>query len=413
MIKRKRWMRGWAVAAVFALTSSCATTAPTTTEPTVTTTEPQPTTTSTTSTTTTTLPPTPFADHVTVGDPIRLSPTHRVTGVAAEDVLNVRAAPSPSASIRTELAPDGVMRFTGELGTASDGGSWAKVVLPDPAAHPSVDPQPYDVIWGWVNTRFTEPTDTFAPIGETCEPGPLEPHSGDPGSSYGQIVDVTVLPFDQCSQIIITLGEADGNDNLGATLPPISVSRPFGDVVRLAIDDPADGSLQVMVPASEVFTADIEVYAVRRPGGGIWFDIHGAAEAGVQYLADQGQIVVTVEGGAVLPDRDFTLSVAHVVEGDDTMTVRGYARPFEASMRVEVVDSDGVIAEVEASGDSVWLPGPGVIGVMTTDWSEAWGWYEFTLDLSGLTAGDYFIRLLDEAVDGPDSPVLEIPVTVP
>ena len=69
-----------------------------------------------------------------------------VTGVAADDVLNVRAAPDPAAPILAELPPDA----TGvEVIALSDDGAWA--LLPRPEGQ------------GWASTRFLAPNDETLP----------------------------------------------------------------------------------------------------------------------------------------------------------------------------------------------------------------------------------------------------------
>ena len=70
---------------------------------------------------------------------------YRVTGVAADDVLNIRAAPSASAAIRGSFAPDG----TGIEVTARDEtGRWGRVNAGESA--------------GWVSMRYLQ----------LMEPGP-------------------------------------------------------------------------------------------------------------------------------------------------------------------------------------------------------------------------------------------------
>lgn len=79
-------------------------------------------------------------------DDVRAQPFHEVHGVAADDVLNVRRAPSPQAEIVGALGPR-----AGGIAVMQRDGDWAQVRLPG------------DRGLGWVHARFLRPaTASFA-----------------------------------------------------------------------------------------------------------------------------------------------------------------------------------------------------------------------------------------------------------
>ena len=74
---------------------------------------------------------------------------YQVTGVAADDMLNVRAGPGVENVILGMLAPDAAgISPTGRVETASDGGTWWQI--DDPTLPGGT---------GWVNARFLHPQD--------------------------------------------------------------------------------------------------------------------------------------------------------------------------------------------------------------------------------------------------------------
>lgn len=356
-----------------------------------------------------------FSDLIVTGDPILLTSTHRVANVPSDDVLNARRVPGAGGPLVAELDPAySTFRFTGESLVAADGGTWMKIVLSDPAVQLVSGPEPYELPWGWVNSFYTEPLTEFAPIGGACTPdGQPQPHVGDPNSTYDQLIDVLLLDFDGCSQLIVTLAEAGGPDHLGTTLPNVGVEA-IPDGLRLTIPPPGSGWLHVLWPATELITADLEVYVVRGVDGEVWIDIHGAGAAEVSYLETKGQVVVNLANlGGPLPDRNGSI-VAHPAEetSANSWTISGQARPFEANLSVSVRDNDDAVVAVPVSGPTVNVFGPGAFSVMTYDWSETWGSFEFTVDMSGLPTGDYVVRLADTGATE-DGPVVDVPIVIP
>ena len=169
---------------------------------------------------------TPFADEIVVGESIQLSSTHRVANVPPDDVLNARIVPGAGGPLFAELDPAySTFRFTGETTEVSDGGTWAKIVLNDPRVQLVFDPEPYQVPWGWVNSFYMEPIREWAPSNGACDvTGGVTGYPGDPESTYDQLIDLLLLDFDECSQLVVTLAQGDGLDHLGTTLPAVTAS---------------------------------------------------------------------------------------------------------------------------------------------------------------------------------------------
>lgn len=360
-------------------------------------------------------PGVPFADVIGAGDLIRLTSTHRVANVPSDDVLNARRTPGAGAPLVAELDPAySTFRFTGETVEASDGGTWMKIVLSDPAVQLVYGREPFEVPWGWVNSAYTEPIAEFTPIGGGCVPvGQPQPHVGDPSSTYDRLIDLLLLEFEECSQLTVTLAESDGTDHLGVTLPDIGVES-IPDGLRLVIEPPESGWLQVLWPATELLTADLEVFVVHGTDNEVWIDIYGAGDADIFYLDTQGQIVVSLATfGEPLPDRNGSIVATPAVESSAGFwTISGYARPFEANLSASVRDANDDVLAVPVAGPTVNVFGPGAFSVMTYDWSETWGWYEFTVDMSGLPTGAYVVRLADTG-GNEDGPVVDVPIVIP
>lgn len=91
--------------------------------------------------------------------------TYQVTGVAADDVLNIRAEPSAGAAKVGEIGPYG---FNIEVLGLSEDGSWAMVPMPEGI--------------GWVAKRFLQPT---PPADPWLVPRPLSCSGTEPFWSLG------------------------------------------------------------------------------------------------------------------------------------------------------------------------------------------------------------------------------------
>ncbi|NND84994.1 MAG: hypothetical protein HKN46_07570 [Acidimicrobiia bacterium] len=359
---------------------------------------------------------TAFGDAITVGEPIQLASTHRVVNVPDDDVLNVRLLPGAGGPLAAELDPAySTFRFTGETRAVGDGGNWAKVVLSDPAVQLVFDPEDYQLPWGWLNAFYMDPLEEWAPVNGSCNPsGGLTDHAGDPSSTYGQLIDLLLIDFGTCTQLVVTLAEENGQQPLGTTLPDVTATVLPSGIVRLEVLPPTSGWLQVLWPATEIISTDLEVYTVRGLNGEVWIDIHGASQASVEYLGGQGQIVVHIADGApVGTEKDDSVVGAFYEATAATVHLWGYARPFEANLSVRVLDATDTVVAVPATSDvAVYGAGSGAFGIGTTDWFETWGWWDLQLDVTGLAAGDYTVAIADDGALE-DGPFVEAPFTIP
>ncbi|MFP5332388.1 MAG: hypothetical protein ACLGHX_08540 [Acidimicrobiia bacterium] len=134
----------------------------------------------------------PDSTTTSVGEPITTTtipgagptdiPTHQVTGVAEDDVLNVRAEPGPGAALIAVLPPDYAgIRALDNIEVVADGGSWRQVELLDPTR--VVDGGELDGmrLVGWVNTAFITEYDPTLPEIAPCQHdiGPMPEPTGD------------------------------------------------------------------------------------------------------------------------------------------------------------------------------------------------------------------------------------------
>ena len=127
-------------------------------------------------------------------------------------------------------------------------------------------------------------------------------------------------------------------------------------------------------------------YVVReKSGNGMFVDVHLADTAGpvnVFYLNYPSRIVIDVPTGGSLnpyPEAAFGKNVvlmqprAGYAVGPDIFTVEGYGRPFEGSGSWRLKDSTGAVVD-QGSYE-------------TSDWSETWGRFSFSLNYPGFLGG--------------------------
>ncbi|MEX1043725.1 MAG: SH3 domain-containing protein, partial [Acidimicrobiia bacterium] len=133
-------------------------------------------------------------------------PTHRVVGVAADDVLNVRSEPGADADLVAVLPPNYAgVRAIDNLASVADGGEWREVELLDPAR--VVDGGELDGrrLTGWVNTAFIEEYDPSLPDLSPCEHeiGPMPEPSG---SGPDHVYSVRQFGLGGCIRTVVTFG---------------------------------------------------------------------------------------------------------------------------------------------------------------------------------------------------------------
>ncbi len=348
------------------VTSTTSTVAPVTTasppETTTTTTQPPP---------TTTTAPAPAAVE-----------GYDVAGVAADDVLNIRAEPDASAEIVGTYPPDA----TGVRTSGNAAGDWWEVE--------------FDGATGWVNSTFLalpgELVDDFdeRPCndgGEADDPGTL--------SDADHVLALDYQTGTECDRFTVLLGTgAFGYGplwpfNTDPNLPEGVAVTSEGSVVTVSLP----GLVDLVRPTADTgHYGDPLAFVVRREDGGLDVKLHysGPVDARSSLLANPARIVVDVtrlpfDEGDALPIYDgFTavLPLDPIGEGlVPPITIRGYGRPFEAQGDVELRElTDGPPASGAPVDGAVW---DGIVGEVTgfgtgystTDWASAWGAFEVTL----------------------------------
>lgn len=390
--------------------TSAATTTPTTAPATVTTS-------ASTSTTAVTVPA-PLAAEI---------PTHRVANVSVDDVLNVRHAPDASAPKVAELAPTYAgVRWSGEVATAEDGGTWWRIELLDPVPVTVQDEPFHGPVVGWVNSAFLTPISDGLPVDFDRLPCQLGPGIGavtvDPEGtgrfSADHVLSMRHAADGACQRLVITLGsgfdlevnwELIGTDLRPADhLPGSFVANE--DWLTLAwSSDALDGARQ---EAMQVSTPDGPILVTRDEFGttSVVFTFP-VRLPNYRTLPDEGRIVIDYEafGDAVGNTTDRLVVALAPFVSDSTVWIEGWARPFEATLGIEL-NRDGAPASGTFRGAGVITEGPGsTSAVMVPSWTDGWGFFRFQID--DLASGDYEVFLFS---DGGEEPLgIRVPFRMP
>ncbi len=330
-------------------------------------------------------------------------PTHRVVGVAADDVLNVRVAPGASSDLVAVLPPD----YAGLLATENsavveDGGEWREFELVDPARAVIRGEFDGQRLTGWVNTAFVEPYDPSLPDVFPCEHeiGPMPETSG---TSPDHVYSVRQFGLGGCIRTVVTFGvdfdqerwPIDGisTDMRPAGIPATSRLQVNGTTVIVLEDVPYAWATQ-----SGTFESSVALIGRWTDGSlAIFVTVPGTTSVRV---SDRNQLVIDVTPHNVpsgTAGSGFHLLGAPVVGPGGTLEVWGLARPFEANIGTTILDQTG--------GP---VPDAGPPFVMTTDWTEAWGLFQYRA--SGLAPGEYLLTLVQEG--GEQAIEFAIPFTV-
>lgn len=177
--------------------------------------------------------------------------------------------------------------------------------------------------------------------------------------------------YDGCARFVIDFTSQDGRPAAAVGGVAAQFMRDLG-VVRIDLPDvsgvdpeAADAHFEGLAEAA---------YAVNAPGGaGFFVDLHlGApAEAHVVVLDEPARVVIDLRpGGSALPPQPAAGRQVVVLEpraGAQSypLTVRGYARTFEAN----------VVARLEKDGQEA-----GEKFTTATGWVDAWGHYSMTFE---------------------------------
>ena len=330
-------------------------------------------------------------------------PTHRVIGVADDDVLNVRAEAGASAELVAVLPPNYAgIRAIDNVATVEDGGEWLQVELIDPTRVIDGGEQDGQRITGWVNAAFIEEYDPSVPGVFPCEHdlGSMPPPVG---VAPDHVYAIRQFGLGGCIRTVVTFGvdfdegrwPIDGitTDMRPAGTPSIVRHQVNGTTVFVLPDVPYAWATQ-----SGTFESSAALVGRWTDGSlAIFVTIPGTTSARV---AETGEVVIDVTpfGTTPLAGNGFHVLGEPVVGPGGTIEVWGLARPFEANIGTTLLDSTGGPPEVDAPPY-----------VMTTDWTEAWGLFQYRAH--GLEPGNYLLALVQEG--GEQAIEFDVPFVVP
>ncbi|MEX2280264.1 MAG: hypothetical protein WEA76_09265, partial [Acidimicrobiia bacterium] len=301
-------------------------------------------------------------------------PTHRVVGVVADDVLNVRAEPGSDAHVIAVLPPTYAgIRALDNIETVGDGGNWRQVELLDPTRvidGGELDGQP---LVGWVNSAFIEEYDPTAPEVAPCEHsiGPMPEPVGD---TPDHVYSVRQYELGGCIRTVVTFGQdfdegrwpIDGitTDMRPAGTPAMTRHQVNGTTVFVLEGVPYAWDAQSGTHESS------EALVGRWTDGSLAIFVSVPGTTSVRVSGD-GRLVIdtTPNGSASLAGNGFHILGEPVAGPGGTIEVWGLARPFEANIGTTLLDSTGNPPDVDAPPF-----------VMTTDWTEAWGLFQYRAD---------------------------------
>ena len=339
---------------------------------------------------------------ITVPQDTSSYPTHRVVGVADDDVLNVRSEPDPGADVVAVLPPDYIgIRTLDDTAVADDGGAWSRVELLDPALVVDGGELDGQRLTGWVNSAFIEEYDPSRPDVFPCEHdiGPMPEPTGE---APDHVYSIRQFGLGGCLRTVVTFGAdfdegrwpIDGitTDMRPAGTPAMARHQVNGATVLVLEDVPYAWATQ-----SGSFQSSVALVGRWTDGSlAIFVTVPGTTSVRV---ADNGQIVIdTTPHAAPTAGNGFHLLGDPVVGPGGTVEVWGLARPFEASIGTTLLDSTGGPPDIDAPPF-----------VMTTDWTEAWGLFEYRAH--GLEPGSYLLSLVQEG--GEEAIEFSVPFTVP
>jgi hypothetical protein len=364
----------------------------------------------TTTVTSTTIPATTIVPPVTGWEDAR----YRVVGVAAGDVLNVRERPGASNPIIGTLPPDGRVRLSSWPSTV-DGAQWYGVMLDD-------DTQ------GFVNGAFLAPPESWDTGFTTlaCSPDDggytTEPARGPEPTDVdaGYVLDVLKYDGPDCERYVIVFGSSAVRGGLPDVAQVAASSWPTDAVLSV------DGSIVEAgfpgIDAATPWTQTVEGtnsfgLATREPAESICNRVGGSCpsdgergsitmrfffdsnrRAHYAFLTNPARIVIDVKpsptgsGLDVAARRGGTTVVLPIqvdVNGPGIrppITVTGWGRPFEAAgvaVLRAVGTTPGSGTPVEATFTGTDFAGTRVASTypyMTTDYIDAWGAFNFTIE---------------------------------
>lgn len=338
--------------------------------------------------------------------------------------LNLRDAAAGSAVLTVIPHQATGLVATGQTSTV-EGTTWTEVT--------------YEETTGWVDSTFLTPLPSFEDVScgdpssdYSFSPGAVSAVPAPEDAAADHVFAIHHLVGSACERTVVTFGRDFSFDADFDLLLQPSDGVPAG--IGLAMEL---GAIRVALPPSVTAAASTATESFRRDNGGadLLFVRPGSANRfgilglwdrnrGVRYffLENPGRLVIdTVDAptgsgialGALVSEDRFAHTVLRGPINVDTdgaapippIEVTGYARPFEAttSLRLRTVPPEGA---PPGSGDPVIADWTGSdfaaacgsqYAVMTTDWLEAWGVFNFAI--TGLAPGTYELFVGEESAE--------------
>ena len=255
--------------------------------------------------------------------------------------------------------------------------------------------------------------DPCATDGAAEGPAPISGATG-VGDSEGRVDHVAQiwhLLGPGCDRLHIAFGTAwdyDSGGPLAAAVPEDLSVEAFGTWARISVP----GLDAARLDAASEQSWNLVSIVARSTDGAVVIDVYAPQPSlfAAQKLRDPARLLVDVIPAANNGDSSpspaltqlhassssFVAWPGELDERNPTkvalpLTVRGYSRWFESAGIVEIQHADGTPATATVTGPQTFNPGTGSRwGLTATDWLEAWGTFEFTID--NIEPGEY--RLL-------------------
>ncbi len=357
---------------------------------------------------------------VTGGDRFRVD-TDRVAA-DSDPFLNVRGAPGIEGELLAKLPP----KYRGLEATGQtemvNGQTWVEVVLLHPVAFDGPVESAFRNPTGWLSGALIEPLTDGIAVGTdevpACRGDQVLTESSNRGEFHVAGLESTIIA-DDCLRVVMTLAEGtaafEWTEAAGAYgVPNISViDNDFGAWIGLGDTGSVwPGATETTNGAYIMRNGDEENAEPGCPTSCLDLVVLRPAESvSTTMMPEIGAVVVDVKLASGSPHDPGAL--VHLLGEpqveDDRVIVEGIARPFEATLGVEIVDANGETVTANYGGSSIGDIVGEQYGVNTTDWTSAWGSFIFWAD--GLAPGDYTLLLDgDGGRDNPD--LVEVPFSI-
>ncbi|HKX76878.1 MAG TPA: Gmad2 immunoglobulin-like domain-containing protein [Acidimicrobiia bacterium] len=248
------------------------------------------------------------------------------------------------------------------------------------------------------STTTTSPPAGCSGEGEFVDDGRVA-ESDQPSSDAERVGQVSWNTTTGCETFVIELVTAEGAP---ATTPPSMTADFLREIGVLRIDLEVVGTA-ITDQLVESGLVD-RFYVVRQADGTLFLDLILAAPAlaRVSSTTSPGAVIVELEPGGTNYTRTPLTGGLFVVtspgEGavDSPIPIRGYGRPFEATVLIELIQGGGVVAQATTN---------------SADYVETWG--EFSLDLDPDASGSAQLFVGETSADDGSPRGVLIPVELP